>query len=740
VENTSELQAWAGVECTINRVGNEYFRQLERNGHATRLEDLEHFAALGIQKIRYPVLWEQIAPETLETADWSWADERLGRLKELNIDPIVGFVHHGSGPRHTSLVDPAFPDKLAGYAGAFAVRYPWVKHFTPVNEPLTTARFSGLYGHWYPHGKDDKTFAQALIIQCKAVAKAMQAIREHVPDARLVQTEDFCRTSSTRSLTYQASYENERRWLTWDLLCGKITESCRMWRVLRSFGVTKAELRWFLKNPCPPDILGVNHYLTSNRFLDENWEKYPEHYHGRNRMHQYADVEALSVSFAEPVTLYSLLKEVWQRYRLPIAITEAHLCSTREEQLRWLQEFWDTAERLRKENVEVRAVTAWALLGSFDWNCLLTRCNGFYEPGVFDLSSGSPRPTAIAGLLSHLAGRKAFKHPVLEMPGFWHRPQRFKWVVGSSPDTALVKTAPSPFQPGMDPELESKYEAVPPVLIIGATGALGNAFARLCRVRGIPYRLIARKELDVTDPDTVHQVIRRYKPWAVVNATGYAKVDDAELQPDLCFRVNTYGPIVLAEACRQQNVQLITFSSALVFDGNTSRPYLERDKVYPLNVYGNSKAEAERRVLEIFPETLIIRTSAFFGPWDQQNFITTTLRTIAQGRTVSVANNIYVSPTYLPDLVNACLDLLIDRESGVWHLTNGGTVSWSDLTGLAAQALRFDTAMINGCPAERLSYVALRPKFSALSSERGLLLPSLNDALGRYYKECEFLP
>jgi len=740
MNNKSELQVWAGVECTINRVENQYFRQLDRNGHATRPGDLAQFAALGIQKIRYPVLWEQIAPDTLEKADWSWADERLGRLKALAIDPIVGFVHHGSGPRHTSLVDAAFPEQLARYAGAFAARYPWVKYFTPVNEPLTTARFSGLYGHWYPHGKDDKTFATALVIQCKAVAKAMQAIREHVPDARLVQTEDFSRSNSTPLLAYQASLENERRWLTWDLLCGRVGPAHPMWKLLRGFGIAGTELEWFTQHPCPPDIIGVNHYLTSNRYLDEDQEKYPRHYHGGNQVHRYADVEAVSVPLQNPATLYSLLKEVWNRYRIPIAITEAHLGSTREEQLRWLQEFWDVAELLRREHVDIRAVTAWALLGSFDWNSLVTRPNNFYEPGVFDVRSASPRPTAIARLLAHLAGREAFSHPVLEIPGFWRRPQRLKWGAAGSPDAALPELAPAPFQPLTAPQLESRYAAVPPVLIIGATGALGGAFARLCGLRGIPCRLIARKELDVTDPDAVDRVIGQYQPWAVVNAAGYAKVNDAESEPHLCYRVNTQGPVILANACRQRNVQLVTFSSALVFDGNTRTPYLERDKVYPLNVYGNSKAEAERRVLAVFPEALIIRTSAFFGPWDQQNFITNALRTIAQGRTIFAANNIYVSPTYLPDLVNACLDLLIDHESGVWHLTNGGTVSWSDLAGRAARALCFDSALINACPSEKLSHVAQRPKFSALLSERGLLLPPLTDALERYYKECECLP
>jgi dTDP-4-dehydrorhamnose reductase len=94
-------------------VGEEYFDQLERNGHAKRLDDLDLFAELGIRTMRYPVLWERIAPNGLEQADWSWATERLGRMQELGIRPIVGLVHHGSGPRHTSLIDPAFAEGLA---------------------------------------------------------------------------------------------------------------------------------------------------------------------------------------------------------------------------------------------------------------------------------------------------------------------------------------------------------------------------------------------------------------------------------------------------------------------------------------------------------------------------------------------------------------------------------------------------------------------------------------------------
>src|SRR3954466_1472204 len=99
------VELWAGIECTVNRVGDDYFDQLALNGHDCRVEDLDLFASLGAKAIRYPVLWERTAPEGLERADWSWPDERLGRLRQLGLRPIVGLLHHGSGPWHTSLME-----------------------------------------------------------------------------------------------------------------------------------------------------------------------------------------------------------------------------------------------------------------------------------------------------------------------------------------------------------------------------------------------------------------------------------------------------------------------------------------------------------------------------------------------------------------------------------------------------------------------------------------------------------
>src|ERR671912_1548564 len=117
---TEPLELWAGVECTVNRVGDEYLDQLERSGHAHRPGDLDRLASLGVRAVRYPVLWERVAPHGLASADWRWPDHRLARLRELGLRPIVGLVHHGSGPRDTGLLDPAFATRLAEFAAAAA--------------------------------------------------------------------------------------------------------------------------------------------------------------------------------------------------------------------------------------------------------------------------------------------------------------------------------------------------------------------------------------------------------------------------------------------------------------------------------------------------------------------------------------------------------------------------------------------------------------------------------------------
>jgi dTDP-4-dehydrorhamnose reductase len=501
--------------------------------------------------------------------------------------------------------------------------------------------------------------SRALVTECQAVILAMKAVRTINPRAQLIQTEDLGRRYSTPALAHLADFKNERRWLSLDLLCGRLDREHPLYHRMLQWGIGEAELEWFLEHPCPPDVVGINYYASSDRYLDERLDAYPVSTHMEEDGVRFADMEAVRARLDIPIGVGGVIRETWERYRLPVAVTEAHLGSTREEQLRWLKEFWDAALQSRHEGVDIRAVTVWSLLGAFDWNILVTRVEGFYEPGPFDVRAPRPRPTALAHLMRDLsAGRTRDEDPLLRMPGWWHRKDR------------LVHTpveGRSHARPPLGPGLDMEDRACRPLVILGATGTLGHAFSRLCDARGIPYHLLSRSEMNLTDPHAVDSVLRRLQPWAVVNAAGYVRVDEAELAAQQCLRTNTVAPVMLAGACARHGVQLVTFSSDLVFDGShalLNKPYVESDPVAPLSVYGRSKAEMEARVLDVLPTALIIRTSAFFGPWDGANFITRTLRALEAGRRVVAADDEFISPTYVVDLVHTVLDLLVDREEG----------------------------------------------------------------------------
>jgi dTDP-4-dehydrorhamnose reductase len=714
----SPLELWAGPECTVNRVGDRFTDQLRCSGFAQRLDDLDRLASLGITRMRFPLLWERTAPQAPDACQWQWADERLERLRALKVEPIAGLVHHGGGPRYTHLLDPSFPELLADYARRVAERYPQLAAYTPVNEPVTTARFSGLYGLWHPHRSDDASFVRALLNQLRGTVLAMRAIREVNPRAQLVQTDDLGYVHSSPRLRYQAAFENARRWLSYDLLTGRVGPQHVLWKYLRKYGASEQELLAFVQAPCPPDIVGINSYVTSERFLDERVALYPPELRGGNGRDRYADVEAARVHGRAIGGFEARLREACQRYGLPVAITEVHLGCSREEQLRWFHQAWTAARSLQGEGLDVRAVTAWAAFGTFDWDSLLTRDEGTYEPGLWDVSSGTPRPTALATLAQQLAQGAEPDSPVLAGPGWWQRDLRLRYPCEGDLQTAAV--------------------AGRPLLITGATGTLGQAYARFCELRGLPYQLLGRADMDIAEPASVDATLERWQPWAVVNTAGYVRVDDAEHEPRQ-WRENVVGPAVLAQACARHGVRFMSFSSDLVFDGSKPEPYVETDAPGPLNAYGRGKLEAERQVLAHTPNALLIRTAAFFGPWDRHNFVTLALDALRRGEPWRAAHDQWVSPTYVPDLVRASLDLLIDGESGLWHLANRGAVSWATLARMAAEAAGLDARLIQGLPAVSLGQIAKRPRFSALGSERGALMPSLEDGLCRYLGDCDDL-
>jgi dTDP-4-dehydrorhamnose reductase len=343
------------------------------------------------------------------------------------------------------------------------------------------------------------------------------------------------------------------------------------------------------------------------------------------------------------------------------------------------------------------------MFGAVDWRSLLTRRDGIYDVGPFDTRGGKPRATLVAKAAEALGRDGTFEHPLLDLPGWWRRP-------GRCHSRRRFDTMPS------------NCGDARPMLITGATGTLGQAFSKICSHRGLMHVLTSRADLDITDEASIAAALERHKPWAVVNTAGFVRVAEAEKLSDECFRINATGPEMLAKACKLAGIPLLTFSSDLVFDGTLGRSYVEPDQTAPAGEYGRSKAEAEERL--VGSDALIIRTSAFFGPWDRYNFLFDTVTRLRRGEDVVACDKTIVSPTYVPDLVHASLDLMLDQEKGIWHLTNQGAVSWHELACEIA-----DLAKVSGA-GRVLRAEGTEKADTSLSSSRGLMLRPLDQALG----------
>jgi dTDP-4-dehydrorhamnose reductase len=418
---------WAGVEPSFLTVGGRRRDQLSETGHGDRLADLDGLAELGVTAVRYPVLWGRGGPET----DWAWARTRMDRLAELGIEPILGLLHHGWGPEGVDPLDPHYPARFAAYAVEVARRFPHVRTFLPINEPLTTARFAGLYGWWDPQARDEGVFARLIVAECLAIRAAARALRRHDPSLRIIVNEDAGRTHGTPELVEVVTFYNDRRWLTFDLLAGRVDRDHPMWEPLAGVPGLSDRLRVLADDPELPDVLGLDHYVTSDRFLDHRLDRYPTVVSRTDVDHGFVDVELARVGGFEVDGFWRSLKETWDRYRLPLALTEVHLGGEPSDEVSWWAEAWHDAIAAVRLGIPVQSVTTWSTFGSCDWDSLLRLHRGTYRAGAFDVSQGRPVLTPLGmAVRATAAGRPPAPRPT----GWWRQPYRVSFP--GEPDVA----------------------------------------------------------------------------------------------------------------------------------------------------------------------------------------------------------------------------------------------------------------------------------------------------------------
>jgi dTDP-4-dehydrorhamnose reductase len=278
----------------------------------------------------------------------------------------------------------------------------------------------------------------------------------------------------------------------------------------------------------------------------------------------------------------------------------------------------------------------------------------------------------------------------------------------------------------------ASYNALMRVTVFGASGLLGQALVE--ELKNEQSTALSSKDADLRDRARIEAVIRDSRPDWIILSAAYTDVDGCESNRELAFAVNCEGAVNVAQAARQAGSRLIFLSTDYVFDGQGTSPYSVDHPRHPINVYGESKARAEERLLEILSDVCIARTSWLFGHGGKC-FPETILKLATSRPELAVVNDQRGSPTYTVDLAAALAQLCRKSARGIVHVTNAGDCTWYEF---AKEILRVAGSKTTVKPVTTAEFPrpARRPAYSVLSPASreayGIRMPEWQDAVRRY--------
>jgi beta-glucosidase/6-phospho-beta-glucosidase/beta-galactosidase len=341
--------------------------EMAKCGHYERWrEDFDLVRELGLKFLRYgpPYYREHRAPGRY---DWEFADQTLGELRRLAIEPILDLCHFGVPDWAGNFQNPDWPALFAEYAGAFARRFPWVRFYTPINEIFVTATFSGQYGWWNERLKSDRAFVTALKHLAKANLLAEEAILQAQPNALFIQSEssEYFHATDPAAQSRAAAF-NHKRFLSLDLSYGHDVRGV-MYEYLMDNGMTRDEYHWFLRVAAhlrPYCVMGNDYYFTNEHLVPSQGSIKPA---------------------GEIFGYYVITRQYFERYHLPVMHTETNLGDA-ERAPAWLWKEWVNMIRLRDDGVPIIGFTWYSLTDQVDWDTQLRENNARVNPlGLYDL-------------------------------------------------------------------------------------------------------------------------------------------------------------------------------------------------------------------------------------------------------------------------------------------------------------------------------------------------------------------
>ena len=295
--------------------------------------------------------------------------------------------------------------------------------------------------------------------------------------------------------------------------------------------------------------------------------------------------------------------------------------------------------------------------------------------------------------------------------------------------------------------LGSSGEATLPILLLGAGGQLGQALIGALSEIG-PLVALTRADADLDRLADLRATVREVAPRVIVNAAAYTAVDAAESDAARCRRVNTDAPGLLAEEASRLGIPLVYFSTNYVFDGAATRPYREDDPLTPLSIYGQSKADGERKIIEAGADHVILRTNGLYGG-KGANFVKRILSLGREREELRIVADQRSAPTHVQTVASVTVAVtrrLLSADGapglgGIYHVTSGGEVTWFDFARriLELDPERAQQRVRSVIPIDSKSFAApaRRPANGVLDTTRvqrvlGIVLPHWETALAEH--------
>jgi beta-glucosidase/6-phospho-beta-glucosidase/beta-galactosidase len=358
--------------------GTTRIDEMEKCGHYRQWRrDFDLVQELGIGFLRYgpPLHLTLRGPGSY---DWSMADDTFNDLRRRNMVVIADLCHFGVPDWLGNFQNPEFVPAFADYARAFALRYPWIQLYTPINEMSICALFSAWYGYWNEQMRTDRAFVTALKHLVHANILAMHAILAVRPDALFVQSEssEYYHAENPRAIR-PAESMNARRFLSLDLNYGRRVDS-GMYEYLMDNGMTREEYHFFIDNNLKHHCIMGNDYYQAN-----------EHY---------VSAEGQTRCSGEVFGYAVITHQYYNRYRLPVMHTETNMTEgpQGDEAVQWLSKEWANLLRVRNNGVPMIGFTWYSLTDQVDWDTCLRHNDGRVNArGLFDLDRNI-RPVGIA--------------------------------------------------------------------------------------------------------------------------------------------------------------------------------------------------------------------------------------------------------------------------------------------------------------------------------------------------------